>query len=106
VKSLEGLARTLFTKFSIRETGKTSNWDYLSDERKLAWMQDVATIASYIIKEIKSNFKPLPNGTPSMTVYDSGHLAGIRAERILNENIICDIEEDLVDDLENSKYNN
>ena len=105
MKELEGIARELFTKFHLKETGKHGDWDYLSDERKLAWMQDVCNIASAIIKEIKTEFRPLPSGIKINTVYESGFMEGLRSERISYQNIITEIEENLVDQLENSKYN-
>lgn len=105
MKELEGIARELFTKFHLKETGKNGNWDYLSDERKLAWMQDVCNIASSIIKEIKTEFRPLPVSTKTSTAYESGYMEGMRFERTYNQNIISKIEENLVDQLDNSKYN-
>lgn len=105
MKDLEGIARDLFTKFHMKETGKVGNWDYLSDERKLAWMQDVMHIADFIIKEIKSEIRPLPISTSTGTAYESGFMAGLRSERIQNEKIINAIEEDLIEQLETSQYN-
>ena len=105
MKELEGIARELFTKFHLKETGKNGNWDYLSDERKLAWMQDVCWIASSIVKEIKAEFRPLPISTKTNTVYESSYMEGVRSERIYNQNVVSEIEEKLIDQLENSKYN-
>lgn len=105
MKELEGIARELFTKFHLKETGKHGDWDYLSDERKLAWMQDVCWIASSIIKEIKTEFRPLPISTKTNTVYESGYMEGVRSERIYNQNVVSEIEENLIDQLDNSKYN-
>lgn len=105
MKTLEGLAREMFAKFSLMETGRQGNWDYLSDERKLAWMQDVAEIADFIIKEVKSEFKPLPVSSKAGTVYESGYMEGVRSERVQCMNVIDAIEDDLVEQLESSRYN-
>ena len=104
MKELEGIARELFTKFHLKETGKQGNWDYLSNERKLAWMQDVYLIADTLIKDIKAEFRPLPINKMN-TVYESGYIEGVRYERIFIEKVITEIEENLLTQLENSKYN-
>lgn len=98
MKNLEGLARELFTEFSIKETGRAGNWDYLSDERKAFWMKDVLRIAKFLIREIKKDFKPLPTGKTS-TVYESAYMEGVRSERLSHDMTISHIEEDLVNEL-------
>jgi hypothetical protein len=104
MKKLEGLAREMFTKFSVLETGKQGNWDYLSNERKLAWMKDVGMIASYVLVEVKKEFRPLPRGNAN-SVYESAYMEGVRSERTYNIDTINKVEQDLVEQLESSPYN-
>ena len=84
MKKLEGLAREMFVKFSMSEFGIQASWDHLSDKRKLAWMEDVITIADYFMLELQKDFKLLPSRNNSATVYESGFMDGVRQERAMN----------------------
>jgi hypothetical protein len=99
MKTLENMARDMFTKFSIKETGKPSNWAYLSDERKLEWMKDVFKVADYYMLELKAELKPVPNNMKSNTVYESGFIDGTRAERVTLHQSIDRIHNTLVNEL-------
>ena len=98
MKTLQGLAREKFEEFAIRETGRTANWDYLSDERKLRWMKDIFKIASYLVHEIMKDFKPLRNEKAS-TSFEAGYNEGVRSERASHITIISQIQQTLVDEL-------
>lgn len=104
MKRLEGMALELFNKFSLRETGKVGNWQYLSNERKLEWMTEVIIMANYFQGEVLKTIKPLPNPQRIETVYASGHADGTRAERIYMTSLIEDQFQKLVDEFEDFKY--
>jgi len=99
VKTLENMAKEMFTKFSLQETGKHANWSYLSDERKLEWMKDVFKMADYYMTELKLQLKPIPTNMRSSTVYEGGVIDGIRAERVALSQSIDQIHIDLVNQL-------
>ena len=103
MKTLDGMARDLFNKFSIRETGKSGDWNYLGDTRKLAWMEEVLIMANYFLKELKNEIKPLSN-KQAYTSYESGYNDGIRSERTLFYSMVSEKFEKLVDEFEDFSY--
>lgn len=99
MKKLESMAADLFVKFSLEETGKKSNWTYLSKERKAEWMKDVLKVANHFLESIQADFKPLGKSQGS-TVYESALLEGIRIERMNSQQMLEQIYEDLNNELE------
>lgn len=99
MKSLEGMAQEMFTKFSLKETGKRADWKYLSDSRKLEWMKDVFHVADYYMLELKAKLKPIPFGQKNSTVYDAGVFDGVRAERVALHQLIDQVHVDLANQL-------
>lgn len=104
MKNLEGLARELFTRFA-ENSEVSADWDYLSDERKLAWMQDVLTISNYFLGNMKSEIKPIPNIQKFSTVYEAAYNDGLRSERVAVTSLVENIHKKLLDEYEDFKYN-
>jgi hypothetical protein len=104
MKTLEGMALELFNKFSVKETGKVGNWQYLSDQRKLEWMKEVLIMAKYFHGEVLKTIKPMPNNPRIETVYASGYADGSRSERIYMVTLIEDQLQKLVDEFEDFQY--
>lgn len=99
MKTLESMAKETFEKFSIRETGKLLKWKYLSDERKLEWMQELFELMDYYMEELRGQLKPLPINPKSDTVYAAGLNDGIRSERVFLHQLMEKIHKDLADQL-------
>jgi hypothetical protein len=104
MKTLEGMALELFNKFSVKETGRVGNWQYLSDKRKLEWMKEVLIMANYFHGEVLKSVKPLPNNQRIETVYASGHADGARSERIYLITMFEDQLQKLVDEFQDFQY--
>jgi hypothetical protein len=104
MKRLEGMALELFNKFSVRETGKQGNWQYLSNERKLEWMKEVLIMAKYFHSEVLATVKPLPNNQKIETVYASGYSDGVRTERTYLVSLFEDQLQKLLDEYEDFQY--
>ena len=104
MKTLEGMALELFNKFSVKETGKVGNWQYLSDGRKLEWMKEVLIMANYFYKEVLLSIKPLATNQKIETVYASGYLDGQRFQQVYMINLFEDQFQKLVDEYEDFKY--
>jgi hypothetical protein len=104
MKTLEGMALELFNKFSVKETGRVGNWQYLSNKRKLEWMREVLVMARYFYGEVLKTVKPLPNNQRIETVYASGYSDGSRTERIYMVSLFEDQFQKLVDEFEDFEY--
>jgi hypothetical protein len=106
MKKLELMTRELFTRFSLKETGKHAKWEYLNPQRKIEWMKDVLMISDYFMKELQATIKPLPTNQRSMTVYEAGYNAGSRNERLFFIQLVSEIQENLISELEEFIKNN
>lgn len=104
MKTLEGMARDLFNKFSMRETGKLGDWSYLSNTRKLEWMKEVLIMAKYFLDEIHSDIKPLQNNQRTNTVYESGYNDGVRSERAACLSLVENKLQKLVDEFKDFEH--
>lgn len=104
MKTLDGMARDLFNKFSMRETGKLGDWSYLSAERRLEWMKEVLIMAKYFLDEIHTQIKPLPNNQQSTTAYELGYNNGVRSERAAFITLVEDKLQKLVDEFKDFEH--
>lgn len=103
MKKLEGMARELFNRYAER-SGLRVNWNYLADDRKLVWMNDVILLADYFLENLKAEMKPIPNSAKSSTVYESGFNDGVRSERTSFTVLIEELHEKLLDEYEQFRY--
>lgn len=104
MKALEGMARDLFVKFSIRETGKAADWNYLGDRRKLEWMKEVLIMAKHFLDELHTEIKPLPVNQKGSTSYEFGYNDGMRSERAAILLLVENKLQKLVDEYEDFEY--
>jgi hypothetical protein len=104
MKTLEGMALELFSKFSVKETGVIANWQYLSNSRKLEWMKEVLIMANYFYKEVLASVKPLSNNQKVETVYASGYADGARYQQIYMVGLFEEQFQKLLDEYEDFEY--
>ena len=97
--NLEQLAKEMFERFALRETGRQASWHYLNRNRQIAWMLEVLEIADAVMLKIRDNIKPVPILSPINTTFSVGFNAGIKQERAVLiqqfENIHLDLLEQL-----------
>jgi hypothetical protein len=95
MKQLERMASELFHSFARME-GREANWDYLSEERKKAWIRDVMVMARYFVVQLQKEVKPMPNRN-AHTSFESGFVAGQKSERLAFQQLV----EEIYNQLEN-----
>jgi len=104
MKTLEELAKELFIRFGLRETGTEPNWDYLHQDRKLEWMKEVLEIADQVLLSLKEHQKiPAQHNTAFNTSWANGYAQGLKDERVNLITQIDDIHNDLLDQLQDYK---
>jgi hypothetical protein len=73
---LENLAKDMFLNYAYRKTGVHPNWQYLSPERRLAWMREVSDIFEMCLQHLGDSITLPPSiGMPAAS-YEKGFLAG------------------------------
>ena len=100
---LEVLAKEMFERYAVRVAGHKSNWDYISDERKLAWMEEVLVMSDYFIENFRANLNKKPTPIRGNSGFENGHAAGVIKERQETLNFIQHLDEQLKKDLEELK---
>lgn len=101
---LESLAAQAFERYAKLTTGQKANWEYLSDERKEAWMKEVIFYIEHISKRLKTKFKPVPPASNANAgAYTAGYNDGIATERLSITNFIAMLDKDYVAQLEDFK---
>lgn len=99
MRSLEEIARDLFTEFSTRKLGRKVRWDLLSKERKDDWMEDAFIMLDEILdlvgKEIDT---PIPFKSPAAT-FEAGMLKGMERERERLRGTVGKVRDKYLDDL-------
>jgi hypothetical protein len=100
MNQLEVLARQMFERYATRVAGHRSSWDYLSKERKLAWMEEVLIMTDFFVENLQSkmNNNPLPNRGQSG--YENGLAAGAAQERQMMKDFIHFLDSKFKKDLE------
>lgn len=93
---LKELAEELFEKYCEQELGRRGQWEYLSPERQLAWMDDALAIALSLTKKLKDKVKPMPP-PPSRfdTIFSQGYYVGQLDQRTEFVQVVHDIYEEL-----------
>ena len=66
MKDLERMAAELFHSYARME-GKSVDWEYLSPERKKAWIRDTMVMARYFMVQLQKEIKPMPNRATHIT---------------------------------------
>lgn len=83
MKSLEQLAKELFIRFSLQETGIEARWEYLNKNRKAVWMKDVILVADHVLLHLKDQVKPVIFNKNINTSFSMGYNAGLTEERVM-----------------------
>lgn len=100
MNQLEVLARQMFERYAERTVGHRSRWDYLSKERKLAWMQEVLVLTDFFIENLYSKINKLPTPSQGQSGFENGMASGILQERREMKNFIHFLDSELKKDLE------
>lgn len=103
MKTLEGMAMEIFARYA-NKSGVKADWRYLSDERKLVWMQDILLLSEYFLDNLKAEMKPIPSNQRSNTVYESGFNDGVRSERTSFAVLVDELHERLLDEYQELEY--
>ncbi len=96
---LEVLAKEMFDRYAERVAGHRSSWDYLSKDRKIAWMQEVIIMLDHLNGNFRASINKKPQPTRG-SGFENGLCAGILQERQDMLNMIQRLEESLSKDLE------
>lgn len=82
MKNLEDFARKLFIDYAYRQTGTHLDWRYLSSERKLSWLQEVATIFNSCLESLEKDILIPSTGISGLASYERGFLSGQQHENL------------------------
>jgi hypothetical protein len=103
-KLVERIAKTLFQRYAKGE-GSQSRWEYLGEERQLAWMHDVLDLHEFYYKSLNLALPPLVNNRKPATSYEAGYYDGIKAERVAIVQLLEQIYKQLEAEVEDWKDN-
>ena len=88
-KSLEQIAKKMFSDFAMRRSGHYLDWRFLSAERRLQWMNEVYDTYKECLKNLKEDLSLDKLPTPGVASYERGFVAGQAHEaHRLNERIL------------------
>lgn len=88
MKSLELIAKHMFADFALKRSGHHLDWRFLSAERRLAWMTEVAETYLECLEQAKEDLSIGKLPTPGAASYERGFVAGQAHEaNRLNERI-------------------
>ena len=98
-KTLEQIARKMFSDFAMRRSGHYLDWRFLSAERKLAWVKEVEDTYQECLNNLKEDLSIGKLPVPGVGSYERGFVAGQAHEaHRLNERILI-MEQMLKDQL-------
>lgn len=88
-KTLEQIAKKMFSDFAMRRSGHYLDWRFLSAERKLAWMNEVYDTYKECLKNLREDLSIGKLPAPGVGSYERGFVAGQAHEaHRLNERIL------------------
>ena len=79
-KPLEQLAKQAFQNYAHKQTGNRHNWHYLSSDRQLEWMTEMADKYLLALQTVKKDLSLSVAPQPGMASYDRGIATGIAQE--------------------------
>jgi len=100
---LEILAKESFERYAVRVVGHRSNWDYISKERKQAWMEEVITMSDYFIENFRNKISSKAKPARGQSGFENGMSSGILQERQDILNFLQQLDDKLKSDLEEFK---
>ncbi len=98
--NLEKLAAETFRRYSLKNTGKESRWDYLDKRRQLEWMKEVMIIVDYFYQKMNEILPDEEYKDTTKTSYMKGYVEGINGERRYLSNVLKDIYDEMTNELE------
>lgn len=95
MKSLEQIAKKMFSDYAMKHAGHYLDWRFLSAERRLAWMMEVGNNYLECLKQVKEDLSLNKLPKPGAASYEKGFIAGQAHEaHRLNERIMA-LQEDI-----------
>lgn len=76
LKSLEQIAKQMFSDYAMRQSGHYLDWRLLSSERKLAWLSEVASIYVECLESLRQDLSLGKLPMPGAGSYERGFVAG------------------------------
>lgn len=101
MQKLETIAQQMFIDYCLKKTGVRLDWRYLSAERKLRWMTDVADTFDAALDEIQKELMDTTVPSHGAASYEKGFNAGRKQEisRLISKiELIRDLLECQLDD--------
>ena len=92
---LENLAADKFIEYAFKQTGKTVNWRYLSDERKLAWIREFVDMYLLIIDQIVPILDLKVSKLGHSTTYEKAFLSGESFENFRCTSLISNLKTEI-----------
>ena len=90
---LELYASQLFLEYCNNQ-GVNALWDYLSDSRKLVWIEEALHLMLSSIKQVKATLKPMSKNTGQAS-FEMGYYQGMAVERQALLNNLAELEKSL-----------
>lgn len=100
---LEQIAKDMFVEYAYKETGKRVNWEYLSTDRKLAWMKEVVDIYSMVIDQIEPMLELKVSKLGHSTTYERAFLQGESFENFRCTSLINSLKSEIGEQFQSNK---
>jgi len=97
--TLEVYAAGLFTEYCKKQRIE-AHWQYLSNQRKLVWLEEALFLMTTSVAEVKKSLKPLPR-SQGQASYELGYYNGMFQERNATITAIDDLQRSLESQYEN-----
>ena len=99
MKSLEELTRHVFSNWVRFKTGKTANWNKLSEERREVWLNDVNFIVENVLDSLLKDMKIEPINKAPQASYELGYVRGSETEKHRLRHLITEMKNKYKSDL-------
>lgn len=88
MRSLEELTRDLFINYSMRKLGRKVDWNRLSYDRRIAWMDDTYGILKEILELVEDSIENKDPVKQPQASFEAGLLSGTQRENNRIKNTI------------------
>lgn len=101
MRSLEEIARDSFVKYSLKKHGRKLPWNQLSEDRKAAWMEEVALLLQELLEELEMALRAPEGDMQPKASFEAGVEFGAQRERRVLKSILDSSKVKFKDDLRN-----
>ncbi len=95
MKELELLAIDLFNRFSLKQNGRSYDWNYLSRDRQIEWMKEVVINLEFVLDKVRGKIKLPPGSASNEAAYGAGFKDGLRTKHLEIMQVIDDLDQNL-----------